>query len=77
MRLIGYLPSRVFEPMVHADDLARALGIEHQADVAARTVARTVATTFLAGIVAEADDSDLVLHALTGRDGLPAGFTGL
>jgi hypothetical protein len=73
MRLIDYLPSRVFEPMAHADDLARALGIEHQADVAARTVA----TTFLAGIVAEADDSDLVLHALTGRDGLPAGFTGL
>jgi hypothetical protein len=73
MRLIDYLPSRVFEPIVHADDLARALGIEHQADVAARTVA----TTFLAGIVAEADDSDLVLHALTGRDGLPAGFTGL
>jgi hypothetical protein len=27
--------------------------------------------------VAEADDSDLVLHALTGRDSLPAGFTRL
>jgi hypothetical protein len=73
MRLIDYLPSRVFELVVHTDDLARALGIEHQADVAARTVA----TTFLAGIVAEAEDGDLVLRALTGRDTLPAGFTAL
>ena len=73
MRLIDYLPSRVFELVVHTDDLARALGIERQADVAARTVA----TTFLAGIVAEAEDGDLVLRALTGRDTLPAGFTAL
>jgi hypothetical protein len=73
MRLIDYLPSRVFELVVHTDDVARALGVQHEADLASRTVA----TTFLAGIVAEADDSDLVLRALTGRGTLPTGFTAL
>jgi uncharacterized protein (TIGR03083 family) len=76
MRLVDYLPSRVFELVVHTDDLARALGIEHQADMA-DMASRTVATTFLAGIVAENDDTDLVLRALTGRGTLPAGFTAL
>ncbi len=73
MRLIDYLPSRVFELVVHTDDLARALGIERRADVAASTFA----TTFVAGIVAEAEDGELVLRALTGRGTLPAGFTAL
>jgi len=73
MRLIDYLPSRVFELVVHTDDLARALDREHDSDVASRTIT----TTFLAGIVAESDDSSMVVRALTGRGNLPEGFTAL
>jgi uncharacterized protein (TIGR03083 family) len=71
MRLTDYLPSRVFELVVHTDDLARALGIEHVADVGARTVA----TLFAAGLAAEGRDGPVVLRALTGRAALPHGFS--
>ena len=71
MRLADYLPSRVFELVVHTDDLARALGTT--ADVPRG--ARVVATTFAAGLGAEGRDDDLLLRALTGRGGLEPGFT--
>ncbi|WP_432478193.1 maleylpyruvate isomerase family mycothiol-dependent enzyme [Nocardioides sp. GXQ0305] len=71
MRLADYLPTRVFELVVHGDDLARAIGVEPPADVAARTVA----TTFASGLAAEASGAWSVLRALTGRGGLAAGFT--
>jgi uncharacterized protein (TIGR03083 family) len=71
MRLTDYLPSRIFELVVHTDDLARALDIEHVADVGARTVA----TLFAAGLAAEGRDDTLVLRALTGRETLPHGFS--
>ena len=67
MRLTDYLPSRIFELVVHTDDLARALDIEHVADVGARTVA----TLFAAGLAAEGRDDPLVLRALTGRETSP------
>jgi uncharacterized protein (TIGR03083 family) len=73
MRLADYLPSRVFELVVHTDDLARALGTTAPGSAGARTIA----TTFAAGLTAEARDDLVLLRALTGRDPLPEGFTAL
>jgi len=71
MRLSDYLPSRVFELVVHTDDLARTLGTTADLPMGARVVA----TTFAAGLGAEGRDGDLLLRALTGRGGLEPGFT--
>lgn len=71
MRLVDYLPSRIFELVVHGNDLARAIELDHVADVGARTVA----TVFAAGLAAEGQEDLLVLRALTGRAGLEPGFT--
>jgi uncharacterized protein (TIGR03083 family) len=73
MRLADYLPSRVFELVVHTDDLARALGTSAPGS----TAARTIATTFAAGLAAERRDDPVLLRGLTGRGGLPADFTAL
>ncbi len=73
MRLADYLPSRVFELVVHTDDLARALG----SAAPGSTTARTIATTFAAGLAAEGRDDPLLLRGLTGRGGLPEDFTAL
>jgi uncharacterized protein (TIGR03083 family) len=71
MRLADYLPSRVFELVVHTDDLARALGASAPGSVPARTIA----TTFAAALAAEGRDDAVLLRGLTGRGGLPEDFT--
>jgi hypothetical protein len=73
MRLADYLPSRVFELVVHTDDLARALGASAPGSVPARTIA----TTFAAALAAEGRDDAVLLRGLTGRGGLPEDFTAL
>lgn len=71
MRLIDFLPSRVFELVVHADDLRRAVGLAGEAPVGARVVA----LAFAAGLVGEGTDHAVALRAVTGRAGLPEGFS--
>jgi uncharacterized protein (TIGR03083 family) len=73
MRLADYLPSRVFELVVHTDDLARALG----SGAPGSTPARTIAATFAAGLAAEGREDSVLLRGLTGRGGLPEDFTAL
>ncbi len=71
MRLADYLPTRTFELVVHTSDLATAL--EAPLDVPATAAAQALR------LVAELAVSDglagQVLLALTGRTGLPAGFS--
>jgi uncharacterized protein (TIGR03083 family) len=71
MRLVDYLPSRIFELVVHTEDIGAATGRcpTPPADAAA------VAISFAAGIAAGSADARTVLFALTGRGGLDAGFT--
>ncbi len=67
-----YLPTRVFELTVHGLDLCRALG------VAVPPLLREPIGACLelaAAVAAEAPNSDEVLLALTGRAGLPAGYS--
>ena len=71
MRLLDYLPTRTFELVVHTADLAAALGVPAQPPAGPLGTALT-----LAAEVAAANGSGVqVLLALTGRHGLPAGFT--
>jgi hypothetical protein len=72
MTLIGYLPTRTFELVVHSLDLVAATGVA----VPAETVEPIAACLQLAARLAAttADAGDLLL-ALTGRRPLPAGFT--
>ena len=71
MRLEDYLPTRTFELVVHTADLATALGAP--LDVPATAAAQAL------GLVADLAVSDglagPVLLAVTGRAGLPAGFS--
>lgn len=75
MRLIDYLPTRTFELVVHTADLVAAL------DLADRQVARppvealVSALALAAEVAARAGSGTEVLLALTGRRGLPDGFT--
>jgi uncharacterized protein (TIGR03083 family) len=71
MRLVAYLPTRTFELVVHGLDVARATGVP--ATYPEGVVAEAVA---LAGSVAvrTGRGPDLLL-ALTGRTGLPDGFS--
>lgn len=78
MRLADYLPCRIFELVVHTDDLARALGGPAVGTAPGSTAARTIATVFAAAVAAENhDDAVVLLRALTGRALLPSGFTAL
>ncbi len=66
MRLIDYLPNRVFELVTHTEDIKVSQGIEatpEQAPV-------TVALTFAAGLAAGTDSYRDVLFGLTGRANL-------
>jgi uncharacterized protein (TIGR03083 family) len=71
MRLVDYIPSRVFELTVHSLDLAAALGLRPAApDGALRlTIELTAELLLRRGRAAE------VILAATGRGPLPAGFT--
>jgi uncharacterized protein (TIGR03083 family) len=73
MRLADYLPSRVFELVVHTDDLARALGTSAPGSPASRTIA----ATFASALAAEGRDDAVLLRGLTGRGGLPEDYTAL
>jgi uncharacterized protein (TIGR03083 family) len=71
MRLADYLPTRTFELAVHTADLATALGVPPEVPAAAAAQAlRLVADLAVAG-----GRAGPVLLALTGRAGLPAGFS--
>jgi hypothetical protein len=71
MRLIDYLPSRVFELAVHTLDIATAL------PVAVTFPAAVVAVSLhlLADLAAQPGKAASLLLAATGRHALPAGFS--
>jgi uncharacterized protein (TIGR03083 family) len=71
MRLRQYLPTRTFELVVHGMDIAAAAGVPD--DLPAAAVAE--ATVLAARVAAALGDGPPVLRALTGRGGLPAGFS--
>src|SRR2546423_801831 len=71
MRLIDYLPSRVFELGVHTLDLAAALPVPV---VLPETVA-TVAAHLLADLAVQSGKATPLLLVGTGRGALPAGFS--
>jgi uncharacterized protein (TIGR03083 family) len=71
MRLVDYLPTRVFELTVHSLDLARALGIK----VDLPTQAAASALHLLAHLAQNHPDPGVLLLAATGRHQLPAGYT--
>lgn len=71
MRIGDYLPTRVFELVVHTADLAVALGVAAEPPPGPAALAL--------GLVSDLAVADgqaaTVLLALTGRSGLPSGFT--
>ena len=71
MRLIDYLPTRIFELVVHNADLALATGRSYQPDPQASLIAWTVA----AAVAAMSPEPMTGLLALTGRGPLPEGFS--
>lgn len=71
MRLADYLPTRTFELVVHAQDLAAALGEQ----VAVPEEAARQALALVAELAVAGDDAGAVLLALTGRKALPEGFS--
>jgi uncharacterized protein (TIGR03083 family) len=71
MRLVDYLPTRVFELVVHTLDLARALGLPM--DVPAQPGAQVLELVSELAVV-QGGAGPLVLAA-TGRGGLPSGFS--
>lgn len=71
IRLENYLPTRVFELAVHGLDIIGAAGL----DAAMPDEVVTEATTLAAQIAASSGAGAPVLLALTGRTGLPAGFS--
>ena len=72
MTLVGYLPTRTFELVVHGLDLATAVGADLPAQLAAPVSACVRLAAALAADRGEAVD---VLLALTGRRALPEGFS--
>jgi uncharacterized protein (TIGR03083 family) len=71
MRLSRYLPTRTFELAVHSLDIAAATGIEFALPAEVCGVAITLA----AQIAVANGTGDPALRALTGRAGLPPGFS--
>ena len=71
MRLAAYLPTRTFELAVHGADISAATGIAvaFPLSVLAESVALAARTAVVLG------QGPVVLAALTGRAGLPAGFS--
>lgn len=70
MRLSDYLPTRVFELVVHGRDIARAVGLDDGYD--ARLVEQAV--VLAARAAALRGESGTLLDALTGRGHLPDEF---
>lgn len=71
MRLIDYLPSRVFELVVHTLDLAAALSLE----VTLPDTATRVALHLLADLAMQPGKATSLLLAATGRSALPRGYS--
>jgi uncharacterized protein (TIGR03083 family) len=71
MRLSNYLPTRTFELAVHTLDIASATGI----DVTLPGDVLEEATVLAARVGVALGSGDSVLLSLTGRAGLPAGFS--
>lgn len=71
MRLSRYLPTRTFELAVHVQDLARATGVRHELPPEVLEDALVLALR----IAQVRGDGGTVLAALTGRTGLPDGFS--
>ena len=71
MRLIDYLPSRVFELTVHRLDICRAVGFDEATDGPELEVSAVLA----AGIASLGCEVPAMLLALTGRRRLPATFS--
>jgi Mycothiol maleylpyruvate isomerase N-terminal domain len=72
MTLIGYLPTRTFELVVHSLDLVAAIGVAVPAEFAEPTAA---CLQLAAGLAAAMVNPGDVLLALTGRRPLPDGFS--
>jgi hypothetical protein len=70
MRLIDYLPSRIFELAVHTLDIAAALPVM----VTLPEPVAAVALHLLAALALHPDKAAALLLAATGRRALPAGF---
>jgi hypothetical protein len=70
MRVVDWLPTRTFELVVHGLDISAATGIAFQPSGAALADA----TALAARLAVAAGDGVVVLRALTGRGGLPAGY---
>ena len=71
MRLADYLPTRVFELVVHTADLATALGLPAEPPPGPAALALTL----VSDLAVANGQAATVLLATTGRAGLPAGFT--
>jgi hypothetical protein len=72
MRLVDYLPTRVFELVVHTLDLATALSCE----VIVPASATSIALHLLADLAArQPDKAAPLLRAATGRGPLPARYS--
>ncbi len=71
IRLSSYLPTRVFELAVHGLDIARATDLRF--DVPASVLDEAAALAVRVGVALGSGDT--ILLALTGRRGLPAGFS--
>jgi len=71
MRLIDYLPSRIFELTVHTLDLAAALPVM----VTLPETVAAVALHLLADMALQPDKAAALLLAATGRRAWPAGFS--
>ena len=71
MRLIDYLPSRVFELTIHTLDLAAAIST----DIALPEFASAVTLGMIAELAQQPEKAAPLLLAATGRKPLPTGFT--
>jgi uncharacterized protein (TIGR03083 family) len=71
MRLLDYLPSRIFELAVHTLDIAAALPVT----VTLPESVATVALHLLVDLALQPDKAAALLLAATGRRALPAGFS--
>ena len=72
MHLSVYLETRTFELVVHGVDIADALGV---APPAFGPEVWQAALQLAAAVVALSDEAPVVVRALTGRAGLPPGFS--
>ncbi len=71
MRIGDYLPTRVFELVVHTADLAVALGVAAEPPPGPAALALGL----VSDLAVAGGQAATVLLATTGRSGLPAGFT--